>query len=419
MRWRWLVFIVVIGAYLLSFFHRVAPTGIAQDLAASFHINAAALGLLAATYFYIYTIIQIPAGVLADTLGSRKILTMGGLIAGVGSLIFGSTAHYEWALFGRTLVGLGVSVVFVAMLKLIAEWFPPQRFASTVGIALLLGNIGSVFAGTPLSMLVQHVGWRIVFIVAGIMSLLFGLISMFVIQDRPQHIANAPKAQQTHWWIDLKQVLRNRATWPGFFVNFGIAGSFFSFAGLWAIPLLTQGHGIPRSISAHHLSFYFIAFAFGALFVGRLSDTIKRRKPLMMIGCSLYCCFLACTMLLDQFSTPWSYVFFFLMGFITPSFNLTWSSAKEVNPPALSGTAVSVVNCGMFLGTAILQPLGGWLMDLQGHSWMIKDVRWYPLKDYQICLTLHLAFALCGLIATLFIRETYCQNQWQEKSKLA
>ena len=63
---------VAVAAYLLSFFHRVAPAAISGDLQSAFAIGGAQLGTLAATYFYVYTLMQIPTGVLSDTLGPRR-----------------------------------------------------------------------------------------------------------------------------------------------------------------------------------------------------------------------------------------------------------------------------------------------------------------------------------------------------------
>jgi len=75
-RLRTIALTLAIIGYLLSYFHRVAPGAIAGDLTAAFNINAASLGVLAATYFYVYTIMQVPTGILADTLGPRTILTL-------------------------------------------------------------------------------------------------------------------------------------------------------------------------------------------------------------------------------------------------------------------------------------------------------------------------------------------------------
>ena len=88
-RLRWTAFAIVGAAYVLSFFHRFAPAAIAGDLQQAFHASGAALGNLAATYFYVYTVMQIPTGVLADTLGARRLVVMGGILAGFGSILFG------------------------------------------------------------------------------------------------------------------------------------------------------------------------------------------------------------------------------------------------------------------------------------------------------------------------------------------
>jgi hypothetical protein len=54
---------------------------------------------------------------------------------------------------------------------------------------------------------------------------------------------------------------------------------------------------------------------------------------------------------------------FFLMGRVIPGFTLAWTIAREVNRPEHSGIATSVVNLGFFLGTGILQPLVGRVLD--------------------------------------------------------
>ncbi len=56
-------------------------------------MSGAALGVLAATYFYVYTVMQLPTGVLADTLGPRRVLTVGAIIGGAGSILFGSAGR--------------------------------------------------------------------------------------------------------------------------------------------------------------------------------------------------------------------------------------------------------------------------------------------------------------------------------------
>jgi len=416
-RRRWLALGVVAAAYVLSFFQRFAPAGIAQDLAAAFETSAASLGVLAATYFYVYTLMQIPTGILADTLGPRKILALGGIVGGLGSFMFGFAPTLDWALAGRTLIGLGVSVTFIAMLKLVAVWFEESRFATMVGICMLVGNMGSVLAGAPLSGLAQATGWRGVFIGVGIVSLVLAVACWVIVRDRPDsgRSAAAPRFDRTVVFSALLSVIRNRATWPAILVNTGMSGAFFTFAGLWATPYLIQVHGMPRAMAASHLSLWFGGFAVGCFFIGTLSDRIGRRKPVLIVASHIYAAIWLIWLSGVSMPAALSYTLFGLMGLATAGFSLTWACAKEVNPPLLSGMSTSVANMGGFLAGALLQPLFGWIMDLGWQGEMLNGGRVYDLAAWRSGVLVVALCALMGATATWWIRETRCRNIWQAR----
>lgn len=411
---RWLVLAVVVLAYVLSFFQRFAPAGIAQDLAASFQISATSLGVLAASYFYVYTIMQVPTGILVDTLGPRRILLVGGLVAGAGSVLFGLAPTLDLALVGRTLVGLGVSVTFISMLKIVALWFEEGRFATITGVAMLVGNLGSVLAGAPLSSLAQVAGWRGVFVGVGLASVVIALGCWILVREPvAEQGRQRPKFDRTVVLGGLLAVLKNRATWPAALVVTGISGSFFAFAGLWATPFLIQAQGMSRTLASAHLSCLFAGFAFGCLIIGSLSDRIGRRKPVMIIGSHIYA--LTWLVWLSGAVPPlWiSYPLFVVMGLSTASFTLSWACAKEVNPPLLSGMSTSVANMGGFLAGAILQPLVGWVMDASWNGQMQDGVRLYAAADFHNGLMLLAGAAWMGAAAAWLLRETGCRNIWR------
>jgi len=421
-RRRRLALAVVVAAYVLSFFQRFAPAGIAQDLIAAFNTTASSLGVLAATYFYVYTVMQVPTGILVDTLGPRLILLLGGLVGGAGSLLFGLAATLDGALLGRTLIGLGVSVAFISMLKIIAVSFDERRFASLVGVAMLIGNLGSVLAGAPLSWLAQITSWRGVFVCLAAVSLLLGLACWFLLREtaagRAGALASKPASgarfDRTAILSGLLLVLRNRDTWPVVGVNFGICGSFFAFAGLWAVPFLTQVHQMTRSVAANHVSLYFACFALGCVVVGTLSDRVGRRKPVLLASSHLYAAIWLVWLSGTVLPLLLSYALCALMGLLTASFTLTWACAKEVNPPLLSGMSTSVTNMGGFLAAAILQPLVGWVMDLSWQGGLSEGgARLYSAADFQSGVLLLTATAGFGALAAWRIRETNCRNVWQ------
>lgn len=368
-RARQIVYGLALASFVLSFVHRTAPAAIAGELTAAFSISAAVLGTLAATYFYVYTLLQIPVGVLADTLGPRRILTWGSAIAAAGSLLFALAPAWEIAAAGRTLVGIGVAVAFIAILKVSAVWFPPTRFATLAGVTMFAGNLGAVAAGAPLAWIVGYVSWRTVFVALALLSLLLALATWWRVRDRPQELGYAPVNElpgagaPVPWRRALGTVLANPATWPPFFVNVGVGGSFLAWAGLWAVPFLRDTRGLSRVEAAQHASLLLLGVAVGALLVGLVADRLNSRRGVMRVFVLLYAASWAPWLLHADWPQWATLAWFGLMGLLIPGFTLSWTLAKEANPPAYSGIATSVVNTGIFLGAGILQPLVGWVLD--------------------------------------------------------
>ncbi|MCU0952910.1 MAG: MFS transporter [Burkholderiaceae bacterium] len=373
-RARQVVFGLALASFILSFVHRTAPAAIAGELTAAFTISSAVLGTLAATYFYVYTILQIPVGMLADTLGPRRILTWGSAIAAAGALLFALAPVWEVAAIGRTLVGIGVSVAFIAILKVSAVWFEPSRFATLAGVTMFVGNLGAVAAGAPLAWVVTWTSWRSVFVALALLSALLAILTWLRVRDRPEDLGFAPANPQaaasasaapglTAALAALRRVLANPATWPPFFVNVGVGGSFLAFAGLWAVPFLQDTRGMSRVLAAQHASLLLLGVAVGSLLIGRLSDRLQSRRGVMRVFVGAYALAWLPWLLHAQWPVWATLAWFGLMGLLIPGFTIGWTLAKEANPPQVSGIATSVVNTGIFLGAGILQPLVGWVLD--------------------------------------------------------
>jgi sugar phosphate permease len=419
-RIRWTIYGILIAAYMLAFFHRFAPAMVAGELTESFGITAAALGSLAAMYFYIYTAMQIPAGVLADTLGSRLSVTVGNLVAGAGSVLFGLAESFAAASTGRFLVGLGVSVVFVGLMKSNTVWFSERRYGTVSGLTLLLGNLGAIAATGPLAMLLLHLDWRSLFVALGLLAMGLALLSWWLVRDRPEQLgfpsvremegqaAHAPRTR--HWVLDLRAVLANRRLWPGFVYDFGVTGSLFGMLGLWAVPLLRDVHGLSRGDASLYTTVATVAFAVSCLAAGALSDRLRRRRPVLRAGALIY--LLVCLALLFLPWTPGAaaLLLFVLLGLGGGSFVVAYAHAKEVAAPALSGMAIALVNTGLFLGTALFQPLFGWAMDLGWDGRVVAGVPVYGWEDYRRGLWLLAGFAAVAVVASRFLVETGARN---------
>jgi MFS family permease len=168
--YRWVIFTVLAFGYILVYFHRLCPAVLAVDMMRDLHTSGALTGLLGAAYFYPYALMQLPAGLLSDSWGPRKTITLFFFVAFAGSVILGLAPSVFVAIVGRTLVGLGVAMLFVPTLKILAEWFHVREFAVMTGILMALGGVGSLIAATPLAWLSARIGWRFSFVAVGFVT---------------------------------------------------------------------------------------------------------------------------------------------------------------------------------------------------------------------------------------------------------
>jgi MFS family permease len=406
-------FTLAAAAYVLGLFHRSAPATIAPDLTQAFSTSAATLGLLAATYYWMYTAMQIPSGVLADTLGPRRLLAGGGLVAAAGAALVAAAPTVGVAASGRLLVALGSSVAFVACLKLIASWFDPRLFATLTGTVVLVGNLSSAAAGGPFAWLLERFGWREVIFVLAVASALVAIASWRLVDELPSR-AGADRTAQAEplWRQGLAGVLANRATWPIFLANFGMGASFVSYATLWAVPCLVDVHGMSRVAAASHVTVLMGVFAFSGLAIGGLSDRIGRRKPLLVGGAAMLVA--AWLPLLAGWSMQGAagYALSALMGLAAAGLTISWTVSKEVNAPQFAGIATGVVNMGIFLGPAVLQPVVGWVLDF-GRDGSGAAAAHSP-EAWQRGLYVMAGLAVFGLASALAVRETGVRRMREE-----
>src|SRR5512137_386509 len=110
LRYRWAVFGILAIAYFFVYFHRVSTAVVSTDLQSTFAVDAAALAMLSSVYFYAYTIMQLPSGLLTDNLGPRKTVSIFILVAAAGAILTGMASTFQQVMAGRLLIGVGVAM---------------------------------------------------------------------------------------------------------------------------------------------------------------------------------------------------------------------------------------------------------------------------------------------------------------------
>lgn len=153
---RALLWTVLAGGFLLVNFHRTATAVLAETLAATFGATGAELGSLHASFSYIYAALQLPAGLVVDRYGPRRVGVVGLAAMTAGVVWFGASGSLAEAFLARAAIGLGVLLFLIlgANFTVLGLWGVPYVVdiydvsVATASTYVLLGNVGFV-VGPP------------------------------------------------------------------------------------------------------------------------------------------------------------------------------------------------------------------------------------------------------------------------------
>jgi len=411
LRYRWLIFWILAFSYILVYFHRLCPAVVAVDMMRDLQSGGALLGLLGSAYFYPYALMQLPAGLLSDSWGPRRTIALFFVIACAGSLLLGLAPSLFWAIAGRTLVGLGVSMLFVPTMKVLAEWFRVREFATMTGILMAMGGLGSLTAASPLALLSTWVGWRFSFVIVGVFTLVLAILVWLLVRDRPADLGWPSPAEPVGASTlpiglleGMKKVLRYPRFWPIAIWFFFDCAIFFSFGGLWGGPYLMQVYGLTKGQAGQILSMIAVGMIVGSPLVSFLSNRIfQGRKAVLVLSSSIVLCLTALLSFhTEGLPVPVLYLICLGLGIFSSAIVVIgFTTTKELFPVQIAGTSTGLVNLFPFAGGALFQPFLGYLLERNGR---IEGA--FTLAGYQQAF---FALFLCGVaafLACLFLEET-------------
>jgi len=385
-------------------------------LMSAFDLNAAELGQLAAMYFYANALFLFPAGLLLDRFSTRKLLLWALVVSIIGTFLFAGAKQYYSAAIGRFLVGAAASFCFLACVRLASRWFPARKMALVTGVVVTMAMLGGLVAQTPLALLTNWVGWRKAVFLDGLLGIVITFAVFAVVKDRPSYLQTDLHHEKAHlkslgFLASIKLVLLNPQNWlNGLYTSFMNLPTFLLGA-LWGIHYLVQVHHVSAVQASYATTLFFIGAILGSPAFGWLSDHIERRVIPMLIGAIVSLGIVLILIYVPSLSLSELIILFFFIGFTTSSQVLSYPTVAELNPPALTSTAVSVDSITIMCSGAIFQPFFGWLIDLNWQGKIINNTPVYSPHDFfYAMMIMPIAFVL-SLIIALLIKETYCKPQ--------
>lgn len=420
----WIVVCAGMLFYCYNYFLRVSPSVMQPELTQTFHITATQFSTLAGFYYWGYTPMQLPAGMIYDKFGVRFVLCLACLVAVMGLCVFINANNYGFAGFGRLLIGFGCSFAYIGTLKLASIWLPSNRFATVAGVTTAAGMLSGAMAQKYLTKAIDIFGYQKSLQTALMAGVILSIVVALLIRNRP--VSHNHSIAEMRGPMNIRQLLAalklifaNRQMWL-----IGIIGCLLYlpssvFLDLWGIPYLTSVYHFSAKEAVLISSYTFYGWIIAGPILGVFSDKIKRRRlPLISTG------IFAAILLAVVFYVPGIpksslYLIFFMVGFCCGGHSICFAFGKENNPVQISGTAIAVTNMMIMAGGAIFQPVVGRLLDMHASGFLDSNgLPIYQPSDYTFALSIIPIGVSIAIFLSFFLKETYCKSQAIDDDKL-
>jgi len=391
------IFLYILTALFLCFEMglQVSPSVMTHQLMSSLQISVAGLGFMSGFYFYTYTAMQIPAGLLFDRFQVRWVIVLPLLICAAGALFFSFAHGIGVGSLGRLLMGVGSAFAFIAALVVAGDLFEDKHFALLAGITQMLAAFGAMLGEAPLLPIVDGLGWRgAMRLLAGIAVVLSIFIWLFVRYEGCQAFVSKRSRQTPNILTSLRAIMGQKQSWLIAVYACCLWAPMAAFASLWGVPYLETVYGLSHNSAAQILSLMWLGIAFGSPIVGWLSDRFQtRRIPLVFTALLGFICFAVINAKLG-IPTWLLAILVFLAGAACSGQALSFAVVKDNNDHGAMAAAIGFNNMAVVIAGAIFQPLVAVLIDDGSATHFIRGI-----DAIVVC------YLLAMVMAIFFIRS--------------
>jgi sugar phosphate permease len=387
----WLVWMSGVITYIVAVTHRTAFGVAGLDAADRFGVQETALSLFVVIQVLVYAGLQLPVGIALDRWGSRTIVTVGAITAGIGEVGMVLADAVPVALAARVLVGAGDAMTFVSVIRVIPAWFPARQVPVLVQLTGTIGQLGQVVAALPFAWTLHHHGWQPAFAALAAVSGIAAASTWFGLRDRP---ANAPVVARHGALVGLGETVRSSGTWLGFFAHLLSGFSINLFVLMWGYPFLVEGQGVsPATASALLTVSVVVTVAAGPL-LGALTARFQRHRQRLVGGVAVMTLTGWLIVLLPATPRPtWQLVVFVVLITVGgPASLIGLDLAGSFAPPERLGTAIGVANGGAFISSLTLMLVVGLVLDVR------TGAAPATLTDYRVALSSVIVMWVIGVV---------------------
>lgn len=296
-RIRFGILAFIFGNVIINYMDRsnisVAAAAISKDL----ELSPVQLGLVFSAFGWTYAALQIPGGLLVDRVKPRVLYAICLVSWSIVTLLQGIMQGFRMLLGLRLATGAFEAPSYPINNRIVTTWFPNQERASAIATYTSGQFIGLAFL-TPVLATIEHfLSWRGLFIITGIIGIIWGILWYFFYRDPLEHSKvnqaeldyidqgggvlntsgfSGEKVKATFERRNLREVFIHRKLW-GIYIGQFCSGATMWFFLTWFPTYLVKYRGLDFLKSGFLASVPFLAAFAGVLLSGFLSDSLIRK----------------------------------------------------------------------------------------------------------------------------------------------
>lgn len=403
----------------------LSATGI--EAARHFGMNSTALSSFVYLQLFVYALMQIPAGVLLDRFGPRKLISTGCLLMVAGQVALALAPSISMAVLGRMLVGVGDALIFISVIRLLAAWFPLRRLPIMNQLTGQIGNCGQIISIYPFAWLMRWSNWAVAFLSLSGIGLLIAMCVMLMMRDRPDadHGQSVTVRRKTPTMTEMLRGLKNALHVPGTYCGFWVhAVTWFSINTLnqlWGFPFLLVVERYSQSQASAYLGAGALLCVAWSLLFGRIAGAHPIHGRAIVVYATVISQMVLWTVLLStpgRHSTVLMVLLLLALSSGTPTASIAFDYVRDANQRENLGAATGFANVGGFLFTGLALFAVGGLLDAQGAS--APD--FYTDHAMRIAMSVQYPLWIAGLLGftlTLHGTITGIRQRFQQLSRNA
>jgi MFS family permease len=349
----YLIWFIVTLFVVYAFFLNTAGAVFSETFKTSLKLSDMGAAFAVGSFILGFAFMQIPAGYLLDRFPIRFVASGGLFLLALGNLTLTFSSNLTMFALSNFMQGLGASFAFIAVGKLIGEWFAPKIFPILFGLTQTISCILSAIIHYYLVQALQTVTWQAIYLEFAIFGFALFIV-MFLFIKSPHH---ATAQKKISFGKSMSIVLKNKQMWLcsiSAATSFGVLAAYGSF---WYLQV-EKYFSVDLSTSLIISGMVFVGIGIGTPFFGWLSNQLRSRKLAIHISVVPGAIFLIMGLYLPHFNTnvyiPIEFISF-CIGFFLSGSMLYYTCISEISSENTRAVALGLINTSVFIfNTALL-----------------------------------------------------------------